>query len=233
MQFAKADIQNLEGIRSIWEEQFTTDCTYLDIMFRKIMPQCTSYVCKEGARIISTLSLMPMYFIDDITGIKLSGWYMFGVATLKEFWGKRLAAQTIEFSSLCIEKDGYSFIFERPANQTLNGYYSKLGFTKPLNYISHHFKTPQSYGSTGNITAETNTKIVAEKILKEIRQNHPKRFEWKNLTILQSLIQIGELEFNNTNYCKTPPENVFISIKTINKTPEEIFNNTFFCFPME
>lgn len=233
MQFVKADIQDLAGIRTIWEEQFTTDCTYLDMMFGKIMPQCTSYVCKEGAKIISVLSLMPMRFIDDMAGIKLNGWYMFGVATLKEYWGKRIAAQTIEYTSSCLEKDGYSFIFERPAKQTLNGYYTKLGFSKQLGYIPHHFKTAQNHGSTGNIIAETDAKIIAKTILEEIRESHPKRFEWKNLTILQPLIEIGELEFHNATYCKTPPEGVFISIKAMNKTPEEIFNNTFFCFPME
>ena len=233
MQFVKADIQDLTGIRTIWEEQFTTDCAYLDIMFGEIMPQCTSYVCKEETRIISALSLMPMHFIDDTTGTQLNGWYMFGVATLKEYWGKRIAAQTIEYASSIIEKDGYSFIFERPASPTLNEYYSKLGFSKMLEYTPHHFKTSENNGSTGNIATESSIKDLAKTVLEEIRSSHSKRFEWKNLTILQSLIKIGELEFHNTTYCTTPPEDVFISIKTINHTPEEIFNNTFFCFPME
>ena len=233
MQFAKADIEDLAGIRSIWEEQFTTESGYLDIIFGEIMPQCTSYVCKEGTRIISALSLMPMHFIDDTTGTRLNGWYMFGVATLKEYWGKRIAAQTIEYASSIIEKDGYSFIFERPATQTLNEYYSKLGFSKQLEYTPHHFKTSENYSSTGNISTESSIKDLAKTVLEEIRSSHCKRFEWKNLTILQSLIKIGELEFHNTTYCSTPPKGVFISIKTMNNTPEEIFNKTFFCFPME
>ena len=233
MQFAKADIEDLKGIRSIWEEQFTTESGYLDIMFGEIMPQCTSYVCKDGSKVISVLSLMPMHFIDNNTGIKLNGRYMFGVATLREYWGKRIAAQAIDYASSQMEKDGYSFIFERPATQTLNRYYSKLGFTKQLEYIPHHFKTPKSHGSTGNIITESDIKDLAKTVLEEIRNNHSKRFEWENLSILQSLIKIGELEFHNTTYCKTPPEGVFISIKTMNGTPEEIFNQTFFCFPME
>lgn len=233
MQFAKADIEDLAGIRAIWEEQFTTDSEYLSIMFGEIMPECTSYVCREDSKIISALSLMPMLFTDDSTGAKLSGWYMFGVATLKEHWGKRAAAQIIERASREAAKDGYSFIFERPANQNLNKYYSDLGFTKQLQFIPHTFKTTPTDSSTRNINRHTSIKEAAKSILQEIRQTHSKRFEWKNLSILQSLIKLGELEFHNTTYCKTPPEGVFISIKAMNAIPEETFNKSFFCFPME
>ena len=233
MQFVKADIQDQAGIRTIWEEQFTTECEYLSVMFGEIIPNCTSYVCKDGNKVISALSLMPMLFIDDNKGTRLNGWYMFGVATLRDYWGKRIAAQTIEYASSEMEKEGFSFIFERPANQTLNNYYSKLGFTKQLQYIPHRFNTAIFDGSTRNIGIKDSAKAEAENVLKEIRRCHPKRFEWSEPSIIQSLIKIGELEFNNTTYCKTPPEGVFISIKTMNKTPENIFDNAFFCFPME
>ena len=233
MQFVKADIQDLTGIRTIWEEQFTTESEYLSVMFGEIIPNCTSYVCKDGNKVISALSLMPMLFIDDNKGTRLNGWYMFGVTTLRDYWGKRIAAQTIEYASSEMEKEGFSFIFERPANQTLNNYYSKLGFTKQLQYIPHRFNTAIFDGSTRNIGIEDSAKAESENVLKEIRRCHPKRFEWSEPSIIQSLIKIGELEFNNTTYCKTPPEGVFISIKTMNKTPENIFNNAFFCFPME
>lgn len=237
MQISKAGIGDLAGIRSIWEEQFTTDGKYLEILFGKIMPQCTSYVCKENGAIVSALSLMPMVFINDITGTKLNGWYMFGVATLKKFWGKKIAAQAIEYACTCMEKDSYSFIFERPATQSLNNYYSKLGFSKALEYIPHSFKIPATNSSTGNISAEksagTDTCSISKTILKDIRNVHRKRFEWGNIALLESLIELGELDFHNATYCITPPEGTFISIRTLNSTPEEIFNGTFFCFPME
>ena len=46
MQISKADTADFAGIRAIWEEQFTTDSEYLNIMFGEIMPKCTSYVSK-------------------------------------------------------------------------------------------------------------------------------------------------------------------------------------------
>ena len=250
MQFLRADIEDFVGIREIWEEQFTTDNAYLEIMFGEIMPQCTSYVCKENGRIISVLSLMPMIFINDETQMKLNGWYMFGVATLKEYWGKRAAARLIGYATTTLQEQGYSFVFERPASQTLNNYYLNLGFTKQLEYIPHTFKTQKAESSTGNIidkytkvesicgethaTSEAASGIIlAENILEEIRTVHKKRFEWKNIHTLRSLVRIGELDFHNATYCKTPPQGVFISIKAMNQTPEEIFNNSFFCFPME
>ena len=110
---------------------------------------------------------MPMTFIDSNNSAQLEGWYMFGVATLKEYWGRKLAAQTIEYAVFCKEKEGYSFIFERPAEQPLNEYYSKLGFTKHLQRIPYLFSAHPKEGSTRN-TSET--------ILKEIRSNFKKRF---------------------------------------------------------
>lgn len=259
MEILRADTADFTGIRAIWEEHFTTDSNYLSIMFGEIMPLCTSYVCKENGRIISVLSLMPMIFANDETAERLNGWYMFGVATIKKYWGKRVAAHLIDHTTNTLQEQGYSFIFERPATQALNNYYRNLGFTKQLEYIPHTFKTQNPESSTGNIIAEftelgtetqesinrkanTVSEVVsgdifaatlAENILKEIRTAHPKRFEWENIHILHPLIKIGELDFHNITYCKTPPQGVFISIKTLNQTPEELFNNTFFCFPME
>lgn len=219
-----ATTEDLKGIRAIWEEQFTTDEPYLSIMFNEIMPLCSNYICKESGKIVSALSLMPMTFIDSNNGAQLEGWYMFGVATLKEYWGKKLAAQTIEYAVSCKEKEGFSFVFERPAQQSLNEYYSKLGFTKHLKRIPYLFSTQPETGSTRNITEAT---------IKEIRSNFKKRFEWLNPNVLAALIKLGELEYHNATYCKTPEKEVFISIRTNNKTPVEIFNNTFFCFSME
>lgn len=237
MQISQAETADFAGIRAIWEEQFTTDNGYLNIMFGEIMPKCTSYVCKINNRIVSALSLMPMHFVDEIKVIKLRGWYMFGVATLKEFWGKRIAAQTIEYACSCMEKAGYSFIFERPATPKLNPYYYNLGFTKHLEYTPHTFDLPLSHGSTGNNPMEkhtaTNTATIAQTTLIEIQKWHNKRFEWENIEILESLIKLGELDFHNTTYCKTPPQGIFISIRTLNNLSPEIFNNSFFCFPME
>lgn len=216
--------EDLKEIRAIWEEQFTTDEPYLSIMFGEIMPLCSNYICKENNKTVSTLSLMPMVFIDSSKGLQLEGWYMFGVATLKEHWGKKLAAQTIEYAVSRKEEEGCSFIFERPAQQSLNEYYSKLGFTKHLQRIPYLFSTQTDTSSTRNTT---------DSVLKEIRLKFRKRFEWRNPNILDALIKLGELEYHNATYCKTPQKEVFISIRTNKKTPIETINNAFFCFPME
>ena len=222
--FLPAKAEDLNGIRAIWEEQFTTDEPYLSIMFTEIMPLCSNYICKENGKTVSALSLMPMKFVDSAGGTTLEGWYMFGVATLKEYWGKRLAAQTIEYAASCKEKEGCDFIFERPAQQSLNGYYSKLGFTKHLPRIPHLFATPFTTGSTGNI---------ATSIINEIRAVFTKRFEWQNSRLLEGLIRLGELEYHNLNHCNTPLKETFISIRTAKDFPEGTFSKTFFCFPME
>ena len=126
-----ASREEFEGIRRIWEEQFTTDTEYLQTMFTRIMPLCTSYIHKEGDKILSVASFMPMQFKDSSSGTELLGWYMFGVATLKEAQGRKLAAGIILEAIKEFGSKNYHFIFERPAYQSLNSYYLKLGFSKP------------------------------------------------------------------------------------------------------
>ena len=226
MLISTAKENDFHGIEEIWKQLFTTDPKYLSIMFGEIIPRCTNYTCKEDGKIVSALSLMPMKFIDSTTGTTLKGWYMFGVGTLKEYWGKKLAAKTIAAAIEDMGRKGYQFIFERPANQALNNYYLNLGFSKQLEYIPHIFKTNSS-SSTGNI------ENIAANILQEISSTCPKRFEWEDIDILKSLIALGELEFNNTFYPQNTPEGTFIAVKPLGNTQSEIFNKTFFCFPME
>ncbi len=215
---------DLKGIRAIWEEHFTTDSNYLTILFEEIIPLCTNYVYKEDNTVISTLSLMPMRFINGNDKMPSAGWYMFGVATLKDFWGKKLAASTILHAIKEMKAKGYQFIFERPANQSLNKYYLNLGFSHQLKYIPHTF----------NITCSTeNITNNAEHIIKDIAKTFPKRFEWEKTDLLKGLIKLGEIEFNNIEYQKNPPQGTFIAINPIGEIKPEIFNDTFFCFPME
>lgn len=234
MGISQASHTDLKGIRDIWEERFTTDKEYLEIMFNRIMPFCTSYVYKnEAGKILSAASFMPMEFIDTSKQKSLEGWYMFGVATLENASGNRLAAKTILYAIDKISTKGYHFIFERPANQDLNSYYLKLGFSKPIKRIPFTFKTDSITGSSGNKQGINKTKYTAQCILEQIEEHFKKRFVWKTPDILEGLIEIGEVEYHNSTLTSNTKEATFIAINPLNGIAPEIFNNAFFCFPME
>lgn len=225
-----ATVPDFKGIRTIWEERFTTESEYLEVMFSRIMPQCTSYIYrKDDGEILSVASFMPMKFIDSIQNAVMHGWYMFGVATRKKAEGKRLAAQTISYAIDDISTKNYQFIFERPANQQLNNYYLKLGFSKTLKRASFAFSTGKDKCSPGNTAEAYPQKPLTECILEQIDINFKRKFIWGNTEILQSLIDLGELESHPT----VVSDETYIAINPLNGTLPESFDNAFFCFPME
>lgn len=221
--------EDFKGIRDIWEEQFTTECDYLEIMFNQIMPLCTSYIYTEGRDILSVASFMPMKFIDTSRNIERAGWYMFGVATLKRAQGRKLAASIISNALSEFKSKNYCFVFERPANQSLNEYYLKLGFTTSIQRLPHLFSSMNTHCSTKN-----NTEIFPpQTILKEIRRGFPKRFEWENVDLLKGLVSLGEVQYHNNSSINSTKEKTYIAVNPLNEISPEEFHDTFFCFPME
>lgn len=228
------------GIRKIWEERFTTDPIYLNTIFEKVFPLCRSYVFSGGeGEILSVISLMPMkFYAPEISGTAsdgyLKGYYLFGVATLEKATGNHLAAALIEYASRQLAIEGYDFIFERPANQSLNNYYIKLGFLKSLPKIPYRFAIEEITGSTENNHRKPLTKSLAEAVLKAIRIDFCKRFEWADTAVLEGLLELGELSEHNKNYTPTPTEEeTYIAIKVLSEEKPDTFTGAFFCFPME
>ena len=219
-------------IRHIWEERFTTDCTYLNTIFQNIFPLCRSFICTSEGRAVSVISLMPMNYYHKSGQLK--GFYMFGVATLKEFEGKKLAASLILHASRILTREGYDFIFERPANQSLNKYYFNLGFTVSLPKVPHTFPFAENHCSPENNHRNWPIKTLSEAILESIIIEHPNRFEWTDKDLLNGLLHLGELKEHINSYPLTPnPTETYIAIKPLSNLDSNIFKNAFFCFPME
>lgn len=232
--------KDFQGIRKIWEERFTTDQIYLNTIFEKVFPLCRSYVFYgDNNRILSTISLMPMRFYAPSLSTNnkegyLKGFYMFGVATLREATGKHLAANLIKHACRELAIEGYDFIFERPANQSLNNYYMNLGFSTSIPKIPYRFNLENSTGSTENNHRKISTKSTAESILSELRIEFSKRFEWADTAILEGLLELGELQEHINAYTqKTSKEETYIAVKALSGIEPSTFSDTFFCFPME
>lgn len=228
------DIDDLKGIRKLWEERFTTDQSYLDTIFKEVFPFCRSYIYSLNGETVSAASLMPMNYTYPNAEYAPKGFYLFGVATTRIHEGKKLAATLIEHAVKDITIEGYDFIFERPANQSLNNYYLKLGFSKSLPKLAYHFNLHIHNGSTENNHRNQHHKTTPESILEAIRIEFPRRFEWADRRILEGLINLGEVEYNNEVYKNGwNKDETYIAINIISKINPEIFNNSFFCFSLE
>ena len=228
------DTSDFKGIRKLWEERFTTDQSYLNTVFKEVFPFCRSYVYSLDGKIVSVASLMPMNFTYPDAEYIPKGFYLFGVATSPQHEGKKLAATLIGHAIRDITIEGYDFIFERPANQGLNNYYLKLGFSKSLPKLPYRFKLDNLNGSTENNHRHYRVKTTPESILEEIRIEFPKRFEWTDKRILEGLINLGEVEYNNEIFQNGwNRDETYIAIKTLSNISPEIFENSFFCFSME
>lgn len=225
--------EDIPWIRRVWEKIFTTDKQYLDTIFSEVFPYCKSYIYIENNEVLSVASLLPMQFHSPNIETPLKGFYMFGVATLTKAQGRKLAANLIQKLSSDLALAGYDFIFERPANQSLNKYYLNLGFTIQLQKLPYKFNINEAVCSSGNNTDSANSKSLAEAILTKIRDKFSTRFEWEKTASLEGLINLGELEEHNRSYTTMVKEEVFIAIKPLKALDSSIFKNTFFCFPME
>ena len=214
--------QDFRSIRDIWEEQFPADPEYQDIIFGKVLPLCKSYILSSNEEILTVVSLMPMNYVSsDYTHQDLKGWYMFGVATKKGSEGKGLASTLLKYILSEESINGYDFIFERPANQSLINFYLKFGFTKFIK------KYPYTFHSAGS-------KINVNSILRDIANKFKRRFEWGSTELLENLIELGEIDrHQELQTAESFMEECFIAVKPLNNTPEAVFSEAFFCFPLE
>ena len=229
-----ADTSDLIEIRDIWEDKFPADEQYQQIMFSQILPICTNYIMKSGTgTVISVTSLMPMRFLNEQKGVILNGWYMFGVATRSGFEGKGYASRLINHAISKLERDNYSFIFERPADQSLINFYLNFGFTKLLKKKDCRFDIITRSCKEAKESKESKESKDAEYVINKLRL-FPKRFEWGSSELLEKLINIGEIERHQE--LLTPEsllEECYIAVKPLNGTPESLFDDAFFCFPLE
>lgn len=230
------------GIKKIWQERFTTDKIYLNIVFKKILPHSISFIYKENNKILSTISLFRVNYYNKTVEKKidyplLQGMYLFGVATLKIAEGRRLAALLIEKSIKYLCSKNLDFIIEHPANQSLNKYYFNLNFNISIPKIE--YKIPNTI-----VQLSKSPIICSPLLLDNIRNSFTSWFEWDTTQLLDALIELGEIESHilNENINTNPTflalnllnnKKLLLTTKITNNDFSSLFNNTFFCLPME
>ncbi len=241
---------DLPAIREIWEDKFPAETEYYNTVFNSIIPYCTNYICTLNDKIVSVISLMPMKFINLNENITLNGWYLFGVATRSCYEGKGLASSLIKRTCEDLKIKGFDFIIERPANQALNNFYLKLGFTISIKKQKHLFpheiidktalilQDKQAYGSDSTIKSAkqytTYNHHHISLIIESISQQFSSYFKWENDNILNGLLELGELERHNQLQTEESfKEETYIALAPLKQLSPDLFKEAFFCFPME
>ncbi len=123
-----------KGIINLWKEAFgdTEEAINLFLDDRYI-PQNT-VVCEDNGIISSMLFLLEGKLIIDHK--EYDAYYLYAAATLKEFRGRGVMAQLLEYSKNTAAGRNIDFICLKPAEESLFDYYSKHGYRKAFSLKS-------------------------------------------------------------------------------------------------
>lgn len=216
---SRTDIPKIE---TIFKERFTSDKDYLNMVFTYLFPLSECYIYQEEDKVSSTLFLIPIKY--NTPHNTYNGYYLYGVATLKEAEGKGLAQKLLQYAAMEATKKDKDFIICRPAEQSLVGYYSKL------NYNIHLSKVP--FKISGIVNMYLPTPQIAIQFLKGDISKYPYHFSWSD-EILEYMFNIGEIESHQKT--QDLKEECYILLNTLNKNIESDISlrDSLFLFPME
>lgn len=248
---AKADIPQ---IKAIWEECFTTDQEYLNLVFRTLFALSGVYVYKEKREVLSSLFLIPVTYVNS-QGDRLRGVYLYAVATPGKARGRKLSIKMVEYLSGELKRQGENFIITRPAENSLVNFYKKQGFDTEIQIgkfeLAPEFarKFHQFLNDPDKKSKICPLREMAALLFNDIAGTYPERFEW-NIPILQFMIETDEFSrfpvrepdvLHPGESIRSLPENSvpettippFALLKSLTDLPGESYKNAFFNFTME
>jgi len=122
MQICKAQKKDLMQLKQMWTEIFKDSEKFADFAVN-ICDTEEIYLVREN----DTIASMVVAGID-LTACGKKGFYIYGLCTWPEFEGRGYATKLMDY--ICEEKfsKGYEFAVAQPAQESLFGYYRKLGF---------------------------------------------------------------------------------------------------------
>lgn len=124
MELTHAVREDVPALREIWAECFGDSEVYLDFYFRnRFIPEDTLIVREEG-KPVAMLTLM------NVTANGRKGFYIYAVATLPDFQGRGLQRKLSRYAEEIMRQRGGSFCCLVPGEESLFGFYEKLGFRR-------------------------------------------------------------------------------------------------------
>lgn len=132
-----ADDKDFAELSKLWMTVFGDDVRYPEYFLNHSVKPSDIYAYREDGKIVSAFYLVDSQLV--IENNIFSGKYLYAAATLPEYRKKGIMSSMIKEVVEYLEKDGTDFICLYPANETLYGYYEKLGFRVAFN--EHIYKT--------------------------------------------------------------------------------------------
>lgn len=121
-----SDKSDKNGIINLWQEAFGDTAEAVELFLdNKYIPENT-VICEENGKIASMLFLLEGKL--KIKGVSHKAYYLYAAATLKEFRGRGIMAEMLDFSKKLAAEREVDFICLKPAEESLYGYYKKFGY---------------------------------------------------------------------------------------------------------
>ncbi len=117
---------DINGIITLWKEAFgDSDEDIKFFLSTHYKPENTVVYDSEGI-IASVLFLLEGEM--HINGVDYSSYYLYAACTLKNFRGRGIMSQMLEFSECIASERNKKFIALKPAEASLYDYYSRFGY---------------------------------------------------------------------------------------------------------
>ncbi|MCL2300723.1 MAG: GNAT family N-acetyltransferase [Firmicutes bacterium] len=112
----------------IWRACFEDDEDYFRFFWENGLPLCRGLVREEDGRAFSMLYLLPCAL--GYRKRLLPAEYVYAVATLPAYRGRGYAGELVRYAANLAKGEGKCALCLRPGEESLYGYYAKLGFVK-------------------------------------------------------------------------------------------------------
>lgn len=142
-----------EDIIALWNEAFGDSREYIEFF----LCECPDIVClgdTEGGRLASMLFLLN----GNIGQYPCK--YLYAACTLKQFRGRGLMGELIEYAKKYCVEAGFDFIFLVPGEEGLYSYYKKFGFEPKFQKSVYNFTLNSGDFSLKEID---DTELIAQK----------------------------------------------------------------------
>jgi GNAT superfamily N-acetyltransferase len=143
-----ASSKDKDSLAEIWEQCFTDDKIFIENFLNNCFPYSITFIYKISCKIVACATLIPsnIYIKTCNASNKLTGFYLYAVATLPAFRGhgisKKIIDQCIKYSYL----NNADYISVFPAKDELYPLYYKLGFNNYLYSSIYNYTNSSSQG---------------------------------------------------------------------------------------
>ncbi len=169
-----------ENLKQLWAKVFRDSDEAIDMFFDFHFKPENTAVCIEDNKIVAMFFLLPGKLNNN--NCIYNSYYLYAACTDKEYRGRGIMKNLIEFAIYESKKRQINYIFLLPAEDSLYGYYENFGFV-PI------------YGKTTNVYTfdelDNNTQISVEHsyssdylyLLRKNLCSHYTYFEWDSTSI--------------------------------------------------